>query len=328
MQSRGIKSETVIWSRVMNPENIRKLIKKGRILWNEPMSRHTSFRVGGPARVFLEPFTEEELTAAILYFRRNGIPYIVTGNGTNLLVSDEGYDGAVIHLGRVEGSDFVMLGYEETEEGVLFDAGCGCLMSSLGSIAASLSCTGFEPLSGIPGCIGGAVAMNAGAYGTETGKLLKDVSFVTEKGEKKTLEKKDLVFRYRGSSLADRNAVITRVSYYLPKGETSEISARMKEYAERRKEKQPLEYPSAGSTFKRPEGYYAGKLIEDCGLKGYAVGGACVSEKHAGFIINRDHASAEDIYRLIRKVRQTVLEKYRISLETEVKMIGEFKDEQ
>lgn len=311
----------------MNPDNIKKIIRKGNLKFNEPMSRHTTFRTGGPAKLFVEPYTETELAALLKYCSVNQLRHTVIGNGSNLLVSDKGYDGIIIHLGRVDGSDFVMLGYEDLGDEFLFDAGCGCIMSVLGSIAEKLCCTGFEPLSGIPGCIGGAVIMNAGAYGTEIGQLVQSVRTINSSGDIREFDSSNLEFRYRGSSLSDNGLIVSRVNFCLPKGSSEQISFLMKDYAARRKEKQPLDYPSAGSTFKRPQGYFAGKLIEDCGLKNRSVGDAIVSEKHAGFIINKGNASSMDIYSLIRQVKETVKDRTGIELEPEVKLLGDFDNE-
>jgi len=309
----------------MNKNNIRKILKNGYLLENEPMSSHTTFRTGGPARLFAVPSDAEEAAALIRYLRTNGIPYYVIGNGSNLLVSDHGFDGVIIHLGRVDGTDFVMLGYEESDGAILFDAGCGCVMSVLASIAEKLECTGFEPLSGIPGCIGGAAVMNAGAYGAEIKDIITEVEVITTEGDIRKLDRTEIKFGYRYSSLAEQEYVISRVMYTLPYGEKDTIHSLMQEYAERRKSKQPIELPSAGSTFKRPDGYFAGKLIEDAGLRGFRIGDAMVSEKHCGFVVNTGHASSEEIHSLIRHIQDTVLEKSGVSLETEIKLLGDFK---
>lgn len=310
----------------MNPDNIKKIIKNGIILKNEPMCAHTTFRTGGPAKWFIIPQNEDEAAGLIKYLYQNSIPYFILGNGSNLLVSDKGYDGVIISIGRNDGTDFVLLGYEENEEKeeTLFDAGAGCLMSMLGKISAQLECTGFEPLSGIPGCIGGAAIMNAGAYGAELKDLITAVSGISKTGEKVRFTADELSFRYRGSSLCDDGITVTRVEYILKKGDPQEIYDRMEDYTKRRKDKQPLEFPSAGSTFKRPEGYFAGKLIEDAGLKGFRIGGASVSEKHAGFVINDKNGTSEDIFRLILAVQDKVFEMSGVHLETEIKMLGEF----
>lgn len=310
----------------MNINNIRKIIKKGRILQNEPMSAHTSFRVGGPARYYFIPGDETEAASLVSYLHKNGLEYQVIGNGSNLLVSDRGYEGAIIDLGRHDGTSFTMLGIDDQREddSVFFDCGAGCLLSAIGSFALRCSAAGFEALAGIPGCIGGACIMNAGAYGSEISDVLSAVTVLTRTGETKRLERSELTFGYRCSSLLEEGYIVLRAEVLLKKGDPVLIEARMKELTAQRKEKQPLEYPSAGSTFKRPEGDFAGRLIEEAGLRGFSSGGAMVSEKHCGFIINYDHASAADIYALINEVRERVYEKSGVMLEPEVRLLGDF----
>ena len=316
----------------MNINNIRKIIRAGRILEQEPMSRHTSFRVGGPARYFITPANKKELSGLLRYLNGNGLPYFILGNGSNLLVSDRGYEGTVIDLGKNDGTEFTLLGIDdgtdpstEGKEGeILFDAGAGCLMSAIGSFAKRFGAAGFEALSGIPGCIGGACIMNAGAYGSEMKEVLHSVEVVTPKGEILQLPASELDLGYRHSNLQDRGYVVARAVLSLRKGDPEEIGRAMEDFTRRRKEKQPLEYPSAGSTFKRPEGAFAGQLIEEAGLRGYRIGGAAVSEKHCGFLINQDQATADDIYRLIGYVQEKVFEHSGIRLEPEVRMLGQF----
>lgn len=310
----------------MSPSELESILQKGRLSENEPMSLHTTFRAGGPARFYAVPYDENELAALLKLLRKDSFPYFVTGNGSNLLVSDRGFEGVVINIGKNEENAFqeLSLSEEEDEDGLII-AGAGCLMTSVGKFALRNSLTGFEPLSGIPGCVGGACIMNAGAYGGEIKDVIQKVRAILPDGSVKTYEPWEMKFRYRGSSLADDGAVITKAYFRLKKGESTEIRAAMEDFTGRRKEKQPLEFPSAGSTFKRPEGYFAGKLIEDAGLKGRRIGGASVSKKHAGFVINDQGGSAADIYHLIRLIQETVYEKYGVSLETEVKMIGEFE---
>lgn len=309
----------------MNISNIQRIMKKGRILRNEPMSKHTSFRVGGPAAYYFIPADEREAAGLIRYLYQNGLPYYVIGNGTDLLVSDSGYDGAIIDLGRHDGTSFTMLGIdEEHKDGILLDCGAGCLLSAVGNIALKLGATGFEPLYGIPGCVGGACIMNAGAFGAEIGDLITSVKVISREGELKRLERSELEFGYRYSSLSRDGYIVARAELILKRGEASEIKQRMDEISARRREKQPLEYPSAGSTFKRPKGDFAGRLIEDAGLRGLRIGGAMVSEKHCGFIINYDHATASDIYALIETVRKRVQAKSGVLLEPEVKLLGNF----
>ena len=308
----------------MNINNLRR-ITGGRILKDEPMSRHTTFRTGGKADCYIIPKNIKELAGLIRYFELNGIAYFVIGNGSNILVSDEGIRGAVIDIGRNDDTEFSMLGYEWQGEELHMDVGAGCLLSAVGRIAANLEASGFEALSGIPGCIGGACIMNAGAYGSEIKDVVRSIDAVSKKGESIRLEAEKISFSYRGSSLMDDGLIVARAEIVLKKGSKKDIEAKMEELAAQRKEKQPLEYPSAGSTFKRPCGNFAGKLISDAGLKGLSIGGACVSEKHAGFIINKGGASSHDIYMLIKRVQQEVQEGYGILLEPEVKLIGKFE---
>ena len=309
----------------MNINNLRKIIRKGRILKNEPMSAHTTFRTGGPAAYYFIPADEFEAAGLIRYFYNNSIPYYVIGNGSNLLVSDEGFEGAIIDLGKNDGTSFTMLGVDdERKDGILFDCGAGCLLSAIGSYALKFSATGFEALGGIPGCVGGACIMNAGAFGSEIKDVILEARVITKSGELRTLHEDEMSFGYRTSSLLEEGYTVARASFLLKKGDPAEIEARMKELTARRKEKQPLEYPSAGSTFKRPEGDFAGRLIEEAGLRGYRHGGAMVSEKHCGFIINYDHASSRDIYELMEEVRKRVFEHSGVMLEPEVKMLGSF----
>ena len=308
----------------MNINNLRR-ITGGAILKDEPMSRHTTFRTGGRADCYIIPRNTRELAGLIKYFELNGIAYFVIGNGSNLLVSDDGFRGAVIDIGRNDGTEFTMLGYEWQADKLYMDAGAGCLLSAAGRIAAGIGATGFEALSGIPGCIGGACIMNAGAYGSEMKDIVKSVVTVSRRGEIKELSADEISFRYRGSSLMDEGLIVARAQLVLERGEKKSIESRMEELLQQRREKQPLEFPSAGSTFKRPEGHFAGKLISDAGLKGLRIGGAQVSEKHAGFIINKEGASSADIYSLIKTVQQRVYEEYGIKLETEVRLIGKFE---
>ena len=309
----------------MNLNNIRKIIKKGAVLENVPMSKHTTFRVGGPARYFITPHNTAELTGLVRYLYNNGLKYYVIGNGSNLLVSDKGYDGTIIDLSSHDGTEFTMLGLDDENDPVKFEVGAGSLMSNLGKLMLRFEVTGFEPLSGIPGCIGGACTMNAGAYGGEMADIVTGAIIVDRTGAVRHLTKDELDFSYRHSAVQDEGYIITKVELELHKGETEKIKALMDEYTASRKEKQPLEYPSAGSTFKRPEGNFAGKLIEEAGLRGYSLNGASISEKHCGFVINKGGATASDIYRLINDVKARVYENSGVMLEPEVRMLGEFE---
>ncbi|MGE5676813.1 MAG: UDP-N-acetylmuramate dehydrogenase [Pseudomonadota bacterium] len=286
------------------------------ILYNEPMKEHTSFKVGGPADIFIEPESAEELANAIKVIREKGIPYYIIGNGTNLLVSDKGIRGAVIKIGekftRVE-----IVGEEVIAE-------CGILLSTLSKMVAKSSLTGMEFASGIPGTLGGAVAMNAGAYGGEMKDIIEWVEVLDERLGIKKLQGSEMEFGYRKSVVEPRGYVTLRCCLKLRAGSIDQINSLMAELTEKRKTKQPLHLASAGSTFKRPEGYFAGKLIEDAGLRGFRHGGAQVSELHCGFVVNNGEATAQEVYELIRHVQKTVFEKFNVKLETEVKMLGEF----
>ena len=309
----------------MNVNNIRR-ITGGAVLKNEPMSGHTTFRTGGTADYYIIPRDTRELSGLIRYFKLNNTEYFVIGNGSNLLISDEGYRGVIIDIGRNDGTEFTLLGYEWVSDELHMDVGAGCLLSAVGSIAAGLGAAGFEALSGIPGCMGGACIMNAGAYGSEIKDVVTGIDAVDRDGNILSLNADELNFRYRGSGLMDEGLIVTRAKLKLMRSERETVEARMNELLKQRKEKQPLEYPSAGSTFKRPEGYFAGKLISDAGLKGLSVGGAAVSEKHAGFIINKGGATSTDLFKLMSIVRSRVFEKYGVMLEPEVRLLGEFPE--
>lgn len=282
------------------------------ILENQSLRQHNTFRTGGMAKYFTEPLNTEDILEAIRFAKENRLKYMIVGNGSNLLFSDEGYDGLIIKTSKLKG-------IERDEETLKVYS--GELTPSVGAFAARNSLTGFEPLSGIPGSIGGGIYMNCGAYGTEIGDLISKVCFLYTDGEIKIFDRSELDFSYRSSSFQHMDGVILWAELKLSEGDRSQIDEHMKDYAQRRKDKQPLEYPSAGSTFKRPEGHFAAKLIDDCGLKGLSVGGAEVSEKHAGFIINKKDATTKDIIELIEKVRKIVFEKTGVTLECEVKVV-------
>lgn len=293
-------------------KDLEKICK--RVSFNEPMSKHTSFKIGGEADIFCEPQNEREIKGLVEYFKNNSIEYMIIGNGSNMLVGDGGIEGAVIK----PCGDFSKISVSGDE----ITVGAGVLLSKAANTALANGLSGMEALSGIPGSIGGAVSMNAGAYGTEIKDVLKEVNFVDEDLETKTLSCDELELSYRKSIFTDTNKIILSAVFKLKKGNKEEISESMKEFTKRRTEKQPLSYPSAGSVFKRPEGYFAGKLIEDCGLKGYSIGGAKISELHAGFIINYDNATAEDVKKLIEYARSQVFEKFGVKIEPEIKIIG------
>jgi len=309
----------------MNLEIIEKLkTLTSSVLIDERMQHHTTFKVGGPADVFITP-TIRELPGIIEYLETEQVPYFIFGNGSNLLVSDEGVRGVVIELGKNASGIKSFPHYEKDIHRIGIEAEAGALLSQVARTALNHGMKGFEFAAGIPGTIGGAVTMNAGAYGGEMKDVLIEAK-VYDKKEKevKLLSVEELELGYRRSIISNGDYVVLSARMLLDKGEVSEIQAVMDDLRNRRVSKQPLEFASAGSTFKRPEGYFAGKLIEDAGLKGYTVGGAQVSEKHAGFVINTGYATAADVYKVISDVRNIVLEKFGVELEPEVKMIGEF----
>ncbi|MHB1394197.1 MAG: UDP-N-acetylmuramate dehydrogenase [Clostridia bacterium] len=286
------------------------------ILYNEPMKNHTSFKLGGPADIFIEPDNRSELSKAIKSLREHSIPYYIIGNGSNLLVSDKGLRGAVVKIGDKFGSVNI--------DGDRVIAECGILLSTLSKMAAKSSLTGMEFASGIPGALGGAVTMNAGAYGGEMKDIVEWVEVLDQDLKLKRLQGAEMEFGYRKSVVEPRNYIVIRCCLRLKKGNPDEINSIMADLTEKRRTKQPLHLPSAGSTFKRPEGYFAGKLIEDADLRGFSLGGAQVSALHCGFVVNNGDATAQDVYNLIRHVQKTVYEKFNVRLEPEVKILGEF----
>ena len=296
-------------------DKLNNVIAKDSILIDEPMSRHTTFRVGGPADFFVTPKTKEDVRDVIRVCKEVGMPYYIIGNGSNLLVSDAGYRGVIIQIYKEMN--------EVKVEGDLVKAQAGALLSGIAVKALGAELTGFEFASGIPGTIGGACVMNAGAYGGEMKDVLESVTVLTGEGKIIELGRNELELGYRTSVIAKKRYIVLGAVLKLERGDGEKIKTYMDELKEKRVTKQPLEYPSAGSTFKRPEGYFAGKLIEDAGLRGFQVGGAQVSEKHCGFVINRDHATAADIMELMRQVQIRVKENSGVDLEPEVKRLGD-----
>ncbi len=281
---------------------------------NEPMKLHTSFRIGGEAKIFIFVKNPDELQKTICFCRENGLEFFVIGNGSNLLVSDSGISSVVIKLcGEFEEIKLV----DETT----IEAGAGANLSAVCKAALSNGLSGLEFAYGIPGSVGGAAYMNAGAYGGEMKDVAKTCFHVNKDGKAGVFSGDELRFGYRKSVYTDNGCIITKVLFSLQKGDKEEIKAKMDDLLNRRVTKQLLEYPSAGSVFRRPEGYFAGALIEQSGLKGRTVGGAQVSEKHAGFIINIDNATCEDVKKLIGICQETVKEKFNVQLETEIKSI-------
>ena len=296
-------------------DKLNNVIAKDSILIDEPMSRHTTFRVGGPADFFVTPKAKEEVRDVIRICKEAGMPYYIIGNGSNLLVSDAGYRGVIVQIYKEMN--------EVKVEGDLVKAQAGALLSGIAAKALGAELSGFEFASGIPGTIGGACVMNAGAYGGEMKDVLESVTVLTGEGKIIELGRNELELGYRTSVIAKKGYIVLGAVLKLERGDGEKIKTYMDELKEKRVTKQPLEYPSAGSTFKRPEGYFAGKLIEDAGLRGFQVGGAQVSEKHCGFVINRNHATAADIMALLRQVQIRVKENSGVDLEPEVKRLGD-----
>lgn len=291
------------------------VIKLGRVLLDEPMSNHTSFKIGGPADILVMPGTVDEISSSIKLCKENELEYYIMGNGSNLLVSDKGIRGVVIKISEL--LDKVVI--EDTK----IIAQAGVLLSVVSKGALKHSLTGLEFASGIPGSLGGAVAMNAGAYGGEMKDVVSRVKCIDVEGNVVEFSSAQMNFGYRQSVVQDKNMVVVEAEMLLQKGDYEEIKQYMNEMTEKRTSKQPLNLPSAGSTFRRPEGYFAGKLIEDSGLRGLRLGDAQVSEKHSGFIVNIGKATFDDVTNLIKVVQKTVRDKFNVSLETEVKIIGE-----
>ncbi|RGY03172.1 UDP-N-acetylmuramate dehydrogenase [Blautia sp. OF03-15BH] len=298
-------------------ERLRRAAGSGEVVTEELMSRHTTFRIGGPADYFVTPHTKEEIRQVIRLCKEEEIPFAVLGNGSNLLVGDKGFRGVIIQLFK-NFSDIII------EEETIY-AQSGALLVRLANQAAEQGLTGLEFASGIPGTLGGAVVMNAGAYGGEMKDVILWSDVLTEDGEFLRLSGEELELGYRTSVIQKKHYFVLGAALRLKKGDQNEIRSVMKELKEKRVSKQPVEYPSAGSTFKRPEGYFAGKLIMDTGLRGFSVGGAQVSEKHCGFVINKGGATAEEVQLLMKEVADRVEEKFGVRLEPEVKMLGEFK---
>lgn len=304
----------------MNSEIIKKfcdLLGEERVFTGEAMSRHTTFKIGGPADYFLMPDKGTDVGRIVKICKESAIPYFILGNGSNLLVGDGGYRGAVIQIYKNMSA--------VTVEGTEITVQAGALLSSVAAAAKNAALTGFEFAGGIPGTMGGAVVMNAGAYGGEMKDVLIEVTVMDEEGEIVTLPADKLELGYRTSIIKTAGYIVLEAKLQLKEGNPEVIRETMKDLTIRRTTKQPLEYPSAGSTFKRPEGYFAGKLIMDSGLAGYQVGGAQVSEKHCGFVINAGGATARDVRTLMDNVRDIVYKKYGVTLEPEVKFLGDFE---
>lgn len=294
---------------------LREIYLKEQIFENEPMKNHTSFKIGGNADILVTPKDEFQIERTINICKENNYKYFVMGNGSNLLVSDKGIKGLVIKIGKSYS------GYSLENDKIYFES--GILLSTLSKIAMENSLSGIEFASGIPGTLGGAVIMNAGAYGGEMKDVIQRVKVIDKNGNILNYTAEQMNFKYRRSVLSDLNSVVLGAYVKLKKGDRDSIKSVMDDLTEKRNSKQPINMPSAGSTFKRPPGNFAGKLIDDSGLRGLRHGDAMVSEKHCGFIINTGNATAKDVKELIGVVQKTVFDNYEIKLETEVKMVGE-----
>lgn len=301
---------------IVREELVEAGVKDVRI--NEPMSNHTTWRVGGPADLFIYPRSKRELERAMRIVHRHGLPWRVIGRGSNLLVRDGGIRGVVFKIG--DGLDFL------TIDGTSVVAGGGCSLIKLSRQTAKQGLTGLEFAEGIPGTVGGAVYMNAGAHGSETSRVLTSAEVLLESGERVVLSNEELEFRYRTSVLQGKmRGIVTEASFQLVYGDPQKIASEMARYRDRRKQTQPLQYPCAGSVFRNPPGDHAGRLIEASGLKGYRVGDAEVSTQHANFIINRGRATATDVLALIEHIVRTVEERFGVRLKTEVQVVGELE---
>ena len=297
------------------------------LMQDEPMKKHTTFRIGGPADYYAEPDVSQ-ISKLIEIAKACDMPVAVIGNGSNLLVGDKGIRGLVIGIGKglstIEVTEAVAQQSTAQGNGHVITAGAGAILAAVAAKAAEASLSGLEFASGIPGSVGGAVVMNAGAYGGEIKDVLIDATVLTAEGELRTVTRDELDLSYRHSIVPEKGYIVLSARFRLTSKPQDEIKSYMAELRAKRVEKQPLEYPSAGSTFKRPEGYFAGKLIMDAGLRGYSVGDAQVSGKHCGFVVNKGEATAADVLTLIKDVQETVLKQFGVKLEPEVKMIGEF----
>lgn len=293
--------------RILGEENVRV---------SEPMGRHTTFQAGGPADYFLTPVKEGQIRDAVRVLKEAGTAFYIMGNGSNLLVGDKGYRGAVIQICQ-------KMNQIEVRDKVIH-AQAGALLSKIAAKALNAALTGFEFASGIPGTLGGAVMMNAGAYGKEMKQVLLSARVLKDSGVIEEVPVSEMELGYRTSIFSKSGDIVVSAEIKLETGDAGTIRANMEELKKKRVEKQPLEYPSAGSTFKRPEGHFAGKLIQDAGLRGFRVGDAQVSEKHCGFVINRGQASAADILSLMEQVSDRVFTQFGVRLELEVKLVGEF----
>lgn len=296
-------------------KELTEIVLEGSLFFNESMKKHTSFKLGGNADILIVPSNEEEVCEVIKLCKKFNYPFFVMGNGSNLIVKDGGIRGLVIKMTE----NFSKINIT----GEIVESDSGVLLSKLSKFAMKNDLSGIEFAEGIPGTLGGAVIMNAGAYNGEMKDVVVKTRYIDKNGDVQTIEGEEHKFSYRSSYIQKESGIILKSWLKLKKGNKEQIAKEMNEFSKRRRDKQPLEMPSAGSVFKRPEGYFAGKLIEDCGLRGFTIGEAQVSEKHCGFIVNKGNASSEDVIKLIKHIQNCVKNKYNVILETEVKIVGE-----
>lgn len=306
-------------------EKIKKLLteKLGTqcIFFDEPLYKHTTFKIGGPCDIFIKPESTEQIIDTIKICKEENVPYYVIGKGSNILFSDKGFRGVIICISQKMSN---VLSIDKSKDSLTVTARAGIMLSKLANEILENEGTGFEFASGIPGTLGGAVTMNAGAYGGEINDCIVSCKVLLKDGQIKELLRKDLKLGYRTSIIQEEEMIVLEATFSFKLGNKEEIKEKMNDFNKRRKDKQPLEYPSAGSTFKRPTGYFAGKLIMDAGLAGYSIGDACVSDRHCGFVINKGKATAKDTLELMKYVDKTVYDKFGVHLEPEVRIIGEF----
>ncbi|MBS5933925.1 MAG: UDP-N-acetylmuramate dehydrogenase [Clostridiales bacterium] len=297
-------------------QKLKAILPEENIVRNEPLAKHTTFKIGGPAEYFVTPENEDQLKLVIKVCKESNIPYYIIGKGSNLLVGDKGYKGVIIQIYK----NFDLIKIDKN----IVTAGAGVMLSRLATQAAEHNLAGLQGECGIPGTLGGAVTMNAGAYGYEIKDYIISATVLNQEGEIFTLNKEELQLAYRTSIIQKNSYIVIEAVFELPYGNKEDILAEIAEFNRKRVEKQPLEYPSAGSTFKRPVGYFAGKLIMDSGLAGYRVGDIMISMKHCGFVINVGNGTASEVRQLIEDVQHIVYEKHQVMLEPEVRIIGEF----
>ncbi len=294
---------------------LEKLIEKEKIKYDEDMKKHTTIRIGGKASCFVTPTKIDDIIKVVDFAKQNNIDYYIIGNGSDLVVADEGIDGIVIRFGS--GFDTIKV------ENNTIEAYAGNTMPKVSQIARKNALTGFEFACGIPGTVGGGIRMNAGAYGSEISSIVDEITYLNEKNEVCMMKKEDAKFSYRHSIFCEnKNLIVLSAKFVLEKGNLSQIEEKMNEYTVARKQKQPIEYPNAGSTFKRPTGYFVGKLVQDAGLRGYTIGGIQVSEKHTGFLINKGNATCKDVKQIIKHIQDVVYNKFGVHLESEIEFIG------